>query len=196
MNLDVRPGEIFGVMGPTGSGKTTLLRILAGRIRGYSGSVSFLERDYRDWSRDFYESVSASLDAPALFNSMSARENLSAFARLYKGSAETIPALLEKCGLASEADRLAGTLSPGSRKRLDLARSLMTRPACLIVDEPLADLEGAEASLVMNLLTGHKRAGRSVVLATSDASLIHGLCDRWVSLAEGAMTGMRERKDS
>jgi fluoroquinolone transport system ATP-binding protein len=191
VDFSVSKGEIFGIMGPAGAGKSTLLRILAGRIRDYTGSVSFLGKDYLAWSRDFYESIGASLDVTAVFRKLSVRENLSAYARLYR-EYEPVATLLERAHLIGQADQSPASLTGGMRKRLDVARALLPKPECLFTDEPLAGLEGSEVGQMMGLLNAQKRAGRSIVLATSDASLIHGLCDRWISLAEGRMTGMRE----
>jgi fluoroquinolone transport system ATP-binding protein len=196
LDFQIEPGEIFGILGPTGSGKTVLIRVLAGLIRDYQGDVSFLDKDYRAWSRGFYERIGVCLRAPTLFRKLSAEENLSAMARLYRGDTEPVPALLRQAGLAGVARQRAGGLPPGTRKRLDLARALVSRPDCLIADEPLAGLDGQDAALIKNMLAGQKRAGRSVAVATSDASLIHGLCDRWISLADGAMTEMRVGKNA
>ena len=196
LDFRIEAGEIFGILGPAGSGKTVLIRVLAGLIRDYQGEVSFLDKDYPAWSREFYERIGVALSAPALFRKLSAEENLAAAARLYRGDTEPVGALLGRAGLAAFAKQRAGGLLPGMRKRLDLARALMPRPDCLIVDEPLAGLDGQEAALVKNMLAGQKRAGRSVAVATSDASLIHGLCDRWITLAEGAMTEMRIGKNA
>lgn len=189
LDFEVGPAEIFGILGPAGSGKTTLVRILAGLIRAYRGEVSFLGKDYPAWSRDFYERVGVSLAKPALFPKLSAEENLSALARLYRAEARPASGPLGPAGLADCAKRRAGGLPPGARKRLDLARALAHRPDCLIADEPLSGLDGQEAEIAKNMLAGQKRAGRSVVMAASDASLIHGLCDRWINLADGAMAG-------
>lgn len=196
LDFRIEAGEIFGILGPAGSGKTVLIRILAGLIRDYQGEVTFQDKDYRDWSRDFYERIGVCLRAPALFHGLSAEENLSSMARLYRGDTEPVPLLLGQAGLAAAGKWRAGGLLPGMRKRLDLARALLARPDCLIADEPLAGLDGQEAALVKNMLAGQKRAGRSVAVATSDASLIHGLCDRWITLADGAMTEMRIGKNS
>lgn len=196
LDFRIEAGEIFGILGPAGSGKTVLIRILAGLIRDYQGEVSFQDKEYRNWSRDFYERIGVCLSAPALFHRLSAEENLSAVARLYRGDTEPVPLLLVRSGLAAAGKLRAGGLPPGMRKRLDLARALLARPDCLIADEPLAGLDGQEAALVKNMLAGQKRAGRSVAVATSDASLIHGLCDRWITLADGAMTDMRLGKNA
>jgi ABC-type multidrug transport system ATPase subunit len=196
LDLDVGPGEIFGILGPTGSGKTTLVRILAGILRAYRGEVSFLGKDYPAWSRDFYERIGVSLAAPALFASLSAGENLTASARLYRAGTRSAGELLGLAGLADHAKRRAGTLAAGARKRLDLARALAHRPDCLIADEPLSGLDGQEAGLARNMLMGQKRSGASVVMAASDASLIHGLCDRWIDLADGPGTATRIGKDA
>jgi fluoroquinolone transport system ATP-binding protein len=196
LDFRIGPGEIFGILGPAGSGKTVLVKILAGLIRDYQGQVSFLDKDYLAWSREFYERIGVSLSEPALFRKLTAEENLSAVARLYRGETEQVGTLLARVGLAASARRRAGLLSPGMRKRLDLARSLLPRPDCLFADEPLAGLDGQEADMVRCMLAGQKKAGRSAVVATSDASWIHGLCDRWITLAAGAMTETRGGKSA
>jgi fluoroquinolone transport system ATP-binding protein len=196
LDFQVGPGEIFGILGPAGSGKTTLIRILAGLIRAYRGEVSFLGKDYLAWGRDFYERIGVSLGAPALFLRLSAEENLSALARLYRADIGPAGELLGLAGLADFAKRPAGRLPPGARRRLDLARALAHRPECLFADEPLSGLDAQEAALAVGMLAGQKRAGRSVVMASSDASSLQGLCDRWINLADGAMAGVGGGKNA
>jgi ABC-type multidrug transport system ATPase subunit len=195
IGFTIAKGEIFGIMGPAGAGKSALMGILAGRIRDFNGSVSFHGKDYQKWSRDFYETVGVSLEPTPVFRNLSVRENLTAYARLY-GECESVAALLERACLTAQSEQRAGTLTPGMRKRLDVARALLPKPQYLLTDEPLSGLQGSEVGQMMGLLSAQKRAGRSIVIATSDASLIHGLCDRWISLAEGRMTGMRDRGDA
>lgn len=194
LDFRVGPGEIFGILGPSGSGKTVLIRILAGLIREYQGVVSFKDKDYLAWSREFYERVGVSLAEPALFRKLTVEENLAAVARLYRGGTEPVGEMLDRAGLAGYAKSRAGGLAAGLRKRLDLARALLPMPDCLLTDDPLKGLDGEEGVVAKDMLARQKRAGRAAVVASSDPALIQGLCDRWIALPEGAMTEVRGGK--
>jgi fluoroquinolone transport system ATP-binding protein len=193
LDLRIRPGEILGIRGPAGSGKSALIHILAGRIRDYSGTIHFQDWDYLEWNRNVFERVGVSLSAPSLFQKLTARENLAAFAPLYRGEKESIPELLERAGLRHLADgskaakRPARGLTDPERKRLDLARALLHRPECLFADEPMAGLSTAEAEPIRNLLLEHRKSGRAALLTSEGGEALRGICDRWLTLQDGAV---------
>ncbi|MDB5105391.1 MAG: transporter ATP-binding protein [Fibrobacteres bacterium] len=185
VDFHVGPGVVFGILGPAGAGKSTLMGILAGSLRDYAGSVRYLDREYPDWNREFYERVGISRERPGLFETLTARTNLASIRRLYRGGKGSVSDLLERIGLSSQADWPARKLDPGMRKRLSLGLALVHDPECLIADEPTAGLDAGEIEIVRRLLLDRKQAGKSVVMATADANLLAGLCDRWIPLRDG-----------
>lgn len=173
--FEVEAGETVALTGPRGAGKTTALRVLAGLVRDYTGAVDFQGRELKDWSRDFYLRIGASLESPLLQGGLTARENLEVAAGLYPSAnpagrpREAIPALLERLGLGPVAGKRAADLGAEERKKLSLARAFFHRPDLLLLDEPFENLSPASLLQVMALLDAHREAGGAAVLAFEDA---------------------------
>lgn len=130
LSIHVKQGDIYGLVGKNGSGKTTLLRVLAGSIRGFSGTVSAVKTNRRE-SR-----LAAVINDPSLFLNMSAGENMKAQAYLL-GRPDDLPIreTLETVGLADSGHKPVKKFSLGMTQRLKLAMALLQRPDILILDE-------------------------------------------------------------
>jgi fluoroquinolone transport system ATP-binding protein len=187
LDLQIGQGGILVLAGPAGAGKSTFQKILVGLLRDYSGTVEFLGKELKEWSRDFYERIGACPQAPAFFLKLTALENLAYAARLYSGSRgmEPVPALLDQVGLSPDAAKPVGGYTPEMKTRLGLARALLHRPEALFLDEPLAGLDPGNASQIKELIRSQGRAGRTVLLTTRDISLADELGDRVAFLSEG-----------
>ena len=141
LDLEVRGGEIYGLLGPNGSGKTTFIRCLAGLLRPDAGDVTVLGRTPR-------EAVSAGrvgymTQAPALYGDLSVEENLDFFARL-EGVADADDRIDEVLATVELTDRkrsIVSTLSGGMRTRVSLAAALLHRPDLLLLDEPTVGVD-------------------------------------------------------
>ncbi|MFW6036075.1 MAG: ATP-binding cassette domain-containing protein [Halothermotrichaceae bacterium] len=79
LNFEVKEGEIFGFLGPSGAGKTTTQKILTGLINDYQGSVEVLDKEIKQWGRNYYEHIGVSFELPYYFNKLTALENLNYF---------------------------------------------------------------------------------------------------------------------
>ncbi|MGV8038719.1 MAG: ATP-binding cassette domain-containing protein [Thermoanaerobaculaceae bacterium] len=152
---ELRPGRVLVVAGPNGSGKSTLLNILAGLLRPSRGEVRYLDGESPLPRDAWYPRLGVAAPDMALYEELSALENLRLFARLrgyYEGDGP-LGTLLEELGLAAaHHDRLVGAFSSGMRQRVKLAQAALHRPAVLLLDEPSANLDE----------DGHARVGRLV----------------------------------
>ena len=145
VSLQVRPGEIFGFLGPNGSGKTTTIRLMCGLLTPDSGEGSCLGFDIlRDRLR-IKRQVGYMTQKFSYWDDLTIRENLEFVARVYEmpGARAAVDQALDNLGLASRADQLTGALSGGWKQRLALAACMLHKPRLLLLDEPTAGVDPA-----------------------------------------------------
>jgi fluoroquinolone transport system ATP-binding protein len=185
IDFTIEAGEIYGFLGPSGAGKSTTQRILVRLLRGWAGDVRVLGRDLRSWDGAYFERVGVSFELPNHHAKLTARENLRAFAGLYRGPTEDPDELLGAVGLAAHADERVAGFSKGMQMRLNLARSLLPRPDLLFLDEPTSGLDPVTARLVKDLVRTQRDRGCTVFLTTHDMATADELCDRVAFLVDG-----------
>ena len=141
--MQVRPGEIYGFLGPNGSGKTTFLRMLCGLLTPDAGSGHCLGLDFRRESAEIKKRVGYMTQRFSFYEDLTIEENLDFIARLY-GMPQRKAAVeksLERLGMMERRRQLAGTLSGGWKQRLALAACLIHEPQLLLLDEPTAGVD-------------------------------------------------------
>ena len=185
LEFSVEDGEIFGFLGPNGAGKSTTQKVLIGLLRNYQGRVNVLERDSRDWGSELYERVGVGFELPVHFGRLTARENLSYFASLYRGETEDLDHLLEMVDLLKEADERVERFSKGMRVRLSFARAILCRPRLLFLDEPTTGLDPLSARRIKDLILEQRDRGATVFLTTHDMTTADEICDRVAFLIDG-----------
>lgn len=194
LTLEVRRGEIFGVLGPNGGGKTTLFRLLSTLMPPQSGGASVLGYDLRcepNWIRGLTGVV---FQAPSLDKKLTVLENLWHQAALYGVSGaefrERSTELLGQLNLTDRAGERVERLSGGTRRRVELAKGLIHRPALLLLDEPSTGLDpGARLDLWAALTRLRERFGVTVVLTTHLLEEADK-CDRLAILAAGRLVAL------
>ena len=212
LSLDVRRGEVLGVVGASGSGKSVLLRSIVGLMTPSDGDITLLGSDVLHGSAAERSGASARTGVMfqdgALFSSLTVRENVEAPMRertsvdpaTRRALADLRIALV---GLPPEAGAIfPAALSGGMRKRAGLARALALDPEILFLDEPTARLDPISASDFDSLLNAlHAALGLTVFLVTHDLDTLQATCDRIAVLAErrvlvtGTMAELRDVKD-
>ena len=143
VSLRVAAGEIVGFLGPNGSGKTTTIRIICGLLTPDAGEGTVLGFDVRTQSARIKREVGYMTQRFSFYEDLTIEENLDFVARLYqlRPRREIVLAALERLGLTSRRDQLAGTLSGGWKQRLALAACVMHKPKLLLLDEPTAGVD-------------------------------------------------------
>lgn len=179
VNVEIRPGEAFGLIGPSGSGKSTLLQVLAGLIEPTSGQVLRPER------------VGLAFQDPLLYPWLTVRENIG-LARRFSAHREIdrsrVETLIDEFGLATLADANPTSLSGGQAQRVALARALVTRPKALLLDEPFAALDPAARTALQDWLVDWLRTHDiTLVLVTHDVAEALLICDRVALLLPGVV---------
>jgi lipopolysaccharide export system ATP-binding protein len=193
VSIAVRAGEVLGVFGPSGAGKSTLFRALAGEARLSEGRVRLDGLDVT--ALPLWERARRGLgyvpQTPSVLLDLTALENLAVFRRLARPARPTHGArpdpsvLLADLGLEGRAGVLAGALSGGERRRLELARALSAAPRVLLCDEPFAAIDPHGAVQAGARLRALCAAGSAVVIADHHAAAALRLCDRAALLLDG-----------
>lgn len=143
IDLQVKPGEIYGFLGPNGSGKTTFIRMLCGLLRADAGSGTCLGFDVIKESESIKRQVGYMTQRFSFYEDLSIRENLEFVARMYGvGNRKTVVKnSIDQLGLSGREQQLAGQLSGGWKQRLALAACLIHQPKLLLLDEPTAGVD-------------------------------------------------------
>jgi ABC-2 type transport system ATP-binding protein len=143
ITMQVRPGEIYGFLGPNGSGKTTFLRMLCGLLTPDGGEGKCLGLDFRRDSAQIKEKVGYMTQKFSFYEDLTIEENLDFIARIYDVPERpaAVKKSLERLGMTERRRQLAGTLSGGWKQRLALAACLIHDPQLLLLDEPTAGVD-------------------------------------------------------
>ena len=187
VSLELRGGEIVGLLGANGAGKSTLLGVLATLITPSAGTVRYGGRSSREIGAALRRRIGYLSHELQLYPELTARENLAFFAGLY-GAAHPAPRVepaLARARLADRADEPVQRFSRGMRQRLAIERSLIHEPRLVLLDEPFTGLDERSAGDLAARLRALGRAGRMIVLATHDLDVADGLVDRVVLLRSG-----------
>ena len=193
VSFEVREGEVFGVIGPNGAGKTTLFSLLVGANRPTSGSIRFRDERIDGWKphRIVGRGLVRTHQIVRPFREMTVRENVEVGAafgsarRRGAGAAEETRRILEKTGLSARADALAGTLTIGEAKRLEIARALATSPSVLCLDEVMGGLNPSEIADTMAFIRTLREDGITVLIIEHHIHAVVGVSDRILVLNFG-----------
>jgi ABC-2 type transport system ATP-binding protein len=188
IDLDVRRGELFALLGTNGAGKTTTLDTLEGRRRPDAGDVMVLDLDPRRHRRELAARVGTVLQSGGVPAALTPRELLRTWARLHP-DAEALHAdeALARVGLGHRAEVRAGSLSGGERRRLDLALALSTQPELLFLDEPTTGMDPEARERTWGLLRDLLRTGTTIVLTTHYLEEADALADRIAIMHRGRL---------
>ncbi|MCC7216656.1 MAG: ABC transporter ATP-binding protein [Burkholderiales bacterium] len=202
VSLDLAEGEIHAVIGTNGAGKSTLINVLSGEIAITSGRVELLGHDVTTWSqpRRARNGLGRSYQRTTIFPKFTVFENCRLAAQAAHPqpwqwwspaaacpvSGEAAREGLAKAGLTDLAQRVAGVLSHGQKRQLEIAMCLATRPRVLLLDEPLAGMGPEETDRMLQLLAGIK-AGHAILLVEHDMDAVFRVSDRITVMVNGAV---------
>jgi ABC-2 type transport system ATP-binding protein len=185
INLDVKKGEILGLLGPSGAGKTTLIKILTGQLSAENGKSVINGINSQKLSGDDYRNFGIMMDNFGVYDRLSCFENLKIFARIYGIKNDKINEALESVGLSDAKKTPAQNLSKGMKSRLRLARVFMINPDILFLDEPTSGLDPATADEIQKMIQKEKEKGKTIFLTTHTMTEAEKLCDNVALLSDG-----------
>ncbi|MBI1822697.1 MAG: ABC transporter ATP-binding protein [Nitrospirae bacterium] len=188
VSFEVEEGAILGLLGPNGAGKTTLMAMILGILTPTSGTITLFGKNYTRNREAILSEVNFSSSYVSMPLSLTLRENLTFFARIYhvKNYPGKISDLLKLCELTQFQNRLTRELSTGQLSRLNLAKALLNRPRILFLDEPTASLDPDMAEHVREILMALKKeSGCTIVYTSHNMQEIETISDRILFMNRG-----------
>ncbi len=190
ISCEVGEGEILGFLGPNGAGKTTTVRMLTGQIKPKSGRASVLGMDVVKDAQKIQAEIGVCFEQTNLYEKMSALENLRLFARLFGIRSFDAVSLLRRVGLAGREKDKVGNYSKGMKQRLMVARSLVSRPRVLFLDEPTTGLDPNSSESIRQIILEERDRGATVFLTTHDMLEADKLSDRVAFMNQGKIVAL------
>jgi branched-chain amino acid transport system ATP-binding protein len=193
VSLDVRPGEIVGLVGPNGAGKSTLFGAIAGAVPLKSGSIEFRGEDVtrRRAMQMSRRGVARTFQKVRLFSSLSAEDNVLVAARAHDRAAararRRAEEALDLAGFTADRRVAVASLPLADRKRIEIARGLAAQPALLLLDEMMNGLTVEETDALTSAIRTLPGEGVTVVLVEHVLQVVRALCDRLVVLHHGRL---------
>jgi len=195
VSITIEHGDILGVIGQSGCGKTTLLNLIAGFSKPSRGRVVYQskaqhkERDLHENLHLIKKNIGFTPQHNSFYDKLTVKENLFHFGKLYgvpfKELRANIISLLKFTKLYDHRNKLAGSLSGGMQKRLDISCSLIHRPKILILDEPTSDLDPILKREMNSLLVEINKQGITVIVASHHLRSIENICNKVVFIHNG-----------
>jgi ABC-type branched-subunit amino acid transport system ATPase component len=206
VNIEIAKGEILGLIGPNGAGKTSLFNLISGVLKPDSGHIYLngARIDGLPLYRRARNGIARTWQNMLLFTTMTVMENLLIAPRTYPGESifkltlaresvrqadaeakQRAMRILDRVGLASSADAMVTDLPFGHQKLIGLSRALMNDGELLLLDEPMAGVEGAAYETMQRVVRQEAEAGRAVCVVEHNVSFIKDLCTRAVFMSNG-----------
>ena len=192
ISFEIRPREIFGILGPNGSGKTTTIRILCGLMSPTSGGATVAGVDVVKSPDEVKTRLGYMSQAFGLYRDLTVEENLRFYGGVYgigEAKRERIAWAIETMRLTRAAGQLAGTLSGGNRQRLALGCSLLHRPPVLFLDEPTAGVDPAARRTFWEIIRALAADGTTIIVTTHYMDEAERF-DRLAFLSRGHLTAL------
>ena len=193
VNLEIQSGEIIAAKGTIGSGKTTLLNLISGLVKPDSGRIYIDKYDITKLSSDKLSTLRAKIfgivpQKTNLVPELSISQNLELplmFSSIDKNKRQSIVnQTLDKLGLISLSDRLAGTLSVGESEIVSIARSMVNDPPILLMDEPTEGLDPIISEMILSLIRGDSIMNQKTVFITTHDERILNIANRVIQVHE------------
>ncbi len=196
VSFQVAEGEIFGLLGPNGAGKTTLLSIVSCLLEASAGETRIHGRPVSMADKELRRHIGIVPQELALYDELSARENIIFFGRLYglrgKELDQRVQGVLAAVGLEDPAERRVATFSGGMKRRLNLGAALVHQPQLLLMDEPTTGVDPQSRNHIFEEIRRLNRAGTTVVYTSHYMEEVQALCPRVGILDHGRLIACDE----
>jgi ABC-2 type transport system ATP-binding protein len=189
VSFQVKKGATVGLLGPNGSGKTTTMRLLTGMIEPESGVIRVMDMDPKKQGDDIRATSGVLTENAAMYEWMTARDNLKFFGALYGLTGEQLDAkvgsLIGEFNMREYADKKVAGYSTGMKKRLAIARALINDPEILLLDEPTSGLDPESARSIISLIEVLSSKNVTILICTHNLNEAQMVCGEFVFLDNG-----------
>src|SRR6266849_9871380 len=194
LNLEIRKGEIFGLLGPNGSGKTTTIKLLLGLLFPTAGEALVFNEPAVGVAKN--ERIGYLPEESYLYRFLNAEETLDFYGRLFNLKSDkrkaTAQKLIEMVNLKADRKRTLKEYSKGMRQRIGLAQALINDPDLVILDEPTSGLDPLGARWMKDLILDLRKQGKTVIMCSHRLDDVQHVCDRIAILHEGELQELGE----
>ena len=190
VSLELKQGEVLGLLGHNGAGKSTTLQMLAGVLTPHFGQISICGFNLLSDPDQAKACIGYLPETPPLYREMRVDDYITFVARLHRlpnnGLSESLAETKERCGLNTSGKKIIGTLSKGYQQRVGIAQAIIHRPKVIILDEPTVGLDPAQIRDIRTLI---RQLGDSysVILSTHLLSEVENICDRVEIMQKGRL---------
>jgi len=193
-NLNIKQGEIFGLLGPNGSGKSTTLKMLMGLVQPTAGSVNVLGLDVQKNPIEVKRLVGYVPESPNIYEFLTGIEYLDFIGDIYSMQAnekkQRITEYLKALQLEGREGDMINSYSDGMKKKISLISAFLHKPKLLILDEPLNALDPRSARIVKNFLAELKMQGVTTIMSTHVLEIAQALCDNIAIMYQGNLLAL------
>jgi len=193
ISLDIQSGDVVGLLGPNGAGKTTTFYMIIGMVKPDGGQVYLDDEDISGYPMYMRarKGVGYLPQETSIFRKLTVRQNvmliLETLPMTRSERDEKTIRLLQELGIEQLADRRAGSLSGGEKRRLEISRTLATNPAFILLDEPFAGVDPLAVIDIKNIIGHLKDRGIGILISDHNVRETLGACDRAFILSDGSV---------
>jgi len=197
LDLTIRRGEVFGLLGPNGSGKTTTMKLLLGLLFPTSGDIHMLGKPATDVGKN--AKIGYLPEESYLYRFLNAEETLDFYGRLFSMSGavrrQRVAQLISMVGLESAKKRQLREYSKGMARRLGLAQALINDPELVLLDEPTSGLDPIGTRNMKDLILDLKQQGKTIIMSSHLLADVQDVCDRIGILHQGELKELGRVED-
>ena len=199
VNVSIQEGEIFGLLGPNGAGKSTTISMICGLLKMDGGDIVIDGLSVASHALEVKRRIGLVPQDLALYNTMTAAENVTFFGRLYglrgKLLKERVEEALTFTGLSDRAKEKPATFSGGMKRRLNIACAIMHRPKLIIMDEPTVGIDPQSRNHILNSVKELNRLGSTVIYTSHYMEEVAAICDRVAIMDKGHIIACGTEKE-
>ncbi|GLC31650.1 ABC transporter ATP-binding protein [Clostridium omnivorum] len=199
LNLSIKEGEIFGLLGPNGAGKTTTINTILGLSKKDSGEVKIFGKSMDKYEEEIKRNIGVVPQNIAVFNDLTAYENVEFFGRLYglrgKLLKERVEEALEFTGLLDRKKDYPGKYSGGMQRRLNIACAIVHKPKLIIMDEPTVGIDPQSRNHILNSVKKLNEGGSTVIYTSHYMEEIEELCTDITIMDHGKVIAKGTKED-